>query len=171
MRLIAGFLIVALASPPAFAQAADSRLPPAYQKLIDCRAIAEADRRLACFDQAVSAFAAAEKSKELVVFDRVDVRKTQRSLFGLTLPDLNIFGDSSDDAQKEIATSIKTAWQNPNGKWAFELPDGARWVQIDSRNLARDPRSGQSLRLRRGAMGSYLANVDDQIAIRVRRIR
>lgn len=153
------------------AEAAEPERATALRKLVACRSIADITARVACFDREVAAIDAAEARKDLVVFDRAQVRKTQRSLFGLSLPDLNIFGDDSKDAQKEIVSTIKRAWVNSNQKWAFELPDGARWAQTDSRVIHLDPRPGDSIRIRRAALGSYLANIGRQTAVRVQRIR
>jgi hypothetical protein len=108
--------------------------------------------------------------------DRQQVRKTRRSLFGLALPDLGVFGDSDNrDGDSAIETTIRSVRQGPDGKWLFDLAEGGRWVQLDSREFIVDPAAGQPIRIRRAAMGSYLANVNKQvnpnIAIRVRRVQ
>jgi hypothetical protein len=144
--------------------------PESMGRVIQCRAIAGAEERLACFDREVAAMEAARASGQLVAMDRQQVRRTRRSLFGLALPDLNIFGDDSDDEASSVETTIRSARQGPDGKWVIQLEDGARWAQVDSRNLAIYPRAGQPIRIRRAAMGSYLANVNNQTAIRVRRL-
>ncbi len=171
MRRIVGIWLAVFAAQPALAQTKDLPRPAALGRLIDCRAITASSDRLACFDKEVAAIDAAERRKELVVVDRAQLKKAQRSLFGLPFPDLGIFKDSSSGAQGAIETTIKQTWRHSDGKWSFELPDGARWAQIDSRELHYDPKPGQSIGIRRAALGSYLANVDRQVAIRVRRIR
>lgn len=166
------FLLTAAVSALALPQVAEAQRPAALNRLTDCRAIAAPAERLACFDREVAAIDAAEARKDLIVVDREQVRKTKRSLFGLALPDLGVFGDaSSDDSTSAIEASIKRAWQAPDGKWRFELEDGARWAQIDGRNLTAEPDSGDPIKIRRAALGSYLANVNKQVAIRVRRVR
>jgi len=144
--------------------------PAAFQRTIQCRAVADPQERLACYDREVAALETAERASEIRVVDRQQVRRTRRSLFGLVLPDLNIFGGDDDQtAVNEITGKIQTATQDPSGKYTFALEDGARWRQIDSRNLNVTPRPGHTIRIRRGAMGSFLANVNNQVAIRVRR--
>jgi len=170
MRITAGLLLALVVAPPAFAQGKEVQRPEPFKKLIDCRAITQPAERLACFDREIASVMAAEARNEIVVFDREQVRKTQRSLFGLSIPNFKIFGDDSPDSEKEIESTIKRVWTHTNGKWGFELADGARWVQIDSRELVFDPEPGQPIRIRRAALGSYLANVDKQVAIRVGRI-
>ncbi len=146
--------------------------PQAITRVVECRAIASAEERLACYDGAVAAMEQAQASGELVAMDRQQVRRTRRSLFGLTVPNLGIFGDDNDDEEQasRIESTVRAATQNAIGKWIIELEDGARWLQTDSRNLNFPPRRGQPIRIRRAAFGSYLANVNDQVAIRVRRI-
>lgn len=176
MRL---FLLAAAVAPvafaaPAFAQEANQQRPEALTRVLGCRTLQSAEERLACYDREVAAFENAEATNQLVVMDRQQVRRTRRTLFGLTLPDLGVFGDNNDDPEEAVAelqTTIRSAAQNANSKWVLVLEDGARWIQIDTRNLARDPRAGMPIRIRRAAMGSYLANIDGQIAIRVRRER
>lgn len=163
---------LALAAAPAFAQAPPVERPEVFTRLVDCRSLAAPEERLACYDREVAALDAAEASNELVVLDRQQMRRTRRTLFGLTLPDLGLFSDENEEeGSSAIETTIRGAAQNGLGKWIITLEDGARWIQIDSRELAREPRSGQPIRIRRAAMGSYLANVNNQIAIRMRRVQ
>jgi hypothetical protein len=150
-------------------QAQRPRLPAAFTRAIECRTIAQPQERLACYDREVAAMAAAEASSEIRVVDRQEIRRTRTSLFGLTLPDLNIFGGDTEDPMNEINGRIRTATQLSDGKWAFVLEDGARWVQIDSREFSSYPRAGHPVRIRRASMGSFLANVNRQVAVRVRR--
>lgn len=162
-----------LAGSAALAQAAPQGAHPAVQRLAACRVIAEGTARLACFDREVAAFEEAAGKQELVVVDRAQVRKTRRSLFGLALPNIDIFGGGDDQADEfqTLETTVAGATQDPHGKWILTVEDGARWVQIDTRNLPIDPRVGHSIAIRRAAIGSYLANVNKQVAIRVRRIQ
>jgi hypothetical protein len=168
---ITAFLVLLTASS-AFAQNAERERPRALQRLVDCRALPAAEERLACLEREVEAIDAAEASKELVILDRPQIRKTQRSLFGLALPDLGIFGDDQDKEgeQAKLETTIVSATQNAQSKWVLRLADGARWVQTDGRQLSRDPKAGDPIVIKRAFLGSYLANIRGQTAIRVKRI-
>lgn len=174
-NLIPGLVLIGAltVSSPALAQRPrPAERAPAFKKLVDCRRIAEAPARLACFDREVAAVDTAEAGQELVVLDKAQVRKTRRGLFGLSLPDVGIFGGSAADEETgTIETTIKRAWQIADGSWRVELADGAQWVQTDSRNLSFDPKAGQKIKIRRAALGSYLANINNEVAIRVRRVR
>jgi hypothetical protein len=171
-RLSIAAVALTMATATAAAQAPQQQRPPILTRLVQCRTIAATAERLACYDREVAAMDAAEASRELVVMDRQQVQRTRRSLFGLALPDLGIFGgdDDTEEEAARIESTVRSATQNANGKWIIVLADGARWVQVDSRNLAIEPRSGHPVRIRRAVMGSYLANVNDQAAIRVRRV-
>ncbi|WP_129794473.1 hypothetical protein [Sphingosinicella sp. CPCC 101087] len=172
MRAHHWFIAAFAVAAPAAAQEAQTQRPAALTRLIDCRAVQGEAERLACYDAAVAAFETAEQNNEVVVMDRQQVRRTRRSLFGLVLPDLDIFGDNQVDEVEgvsELETTIRSVREDGYGKWVFVLEDGARWRQLDSRELAREPRPGNTIRIRRAAMGSYLANIEGQVAIRVRR--
>ncbi len=145
--------------------------PAAFARAVQCRTITDPQARLACYDREVTALEQAERTSEIRVVDRQQVRRTRRTLFGLDLPDINIFGGGNDDGETvtEISSTIRSAGQDGNGKYTFVLADGAQWRQIDTRNLV-PPKAGQPIRIRRAAMGSFLANVGRQTAVRVRRV-
>ncbi|HWH17929.1 MAG TPA: hypothetical protein VNT77_06275 [Allosphingosinicella sp.] len=140
---------------------------------MDCRAIADESERLACYDREVAALDAAEARREVVMVDRQQLRETRRTLFGLTLPNLSVFGDDNEDEEgvSQIEAKIRSAAQTPVGKWILTLDNGTRWVQTDSRNLAIYPQPGHAIKIRKAALGSYLANIAGQTAIRVERSR
>ncbi|WP_017666830.1 hypothetical protein [Sandarakinorhabdus sp. AAP62] len=170
-----------LIAAPALAADKPKNAPPAVvQKLLDCRALTDSAARLACLDAGVAALAAAVEKRDVVVADREEVKKARRGLFGIALPNLNLFGGGKDDgdkessdetgALKEIEAVVKSARPGANGNWRFVLDDDSVWVQTDGRIFPRDPRAGMKIRIRRAAAGTFLANVDGQIAVRVRRL-
>ena len=169
--IVAAATLLALAPAGAAVAQEGEQRPEVLKKLVDCRAVADDGARLACYDAQVLALDTAEKDRQVIVVDREQVREARRGLFGLTLPNLAIFDGPDEDKESfaEIETTIKSARENARGRWTFVLEDGARWVQLDSRELPVHPRAGHPIRIRQAAMGSYLANVNNQIAIRVRR--
>ncbi len=160
------------------AQTSEEARPAALSRLLACRTISDTAARLACFDTQVGALDQAERRRELVVVDRSQIKKARRSLFGLELPDFSLFGGADktekgsveEEGISRIETTIAQASQGPTGRWTIVVQGGARWLQIDSRDLASPPRAGMSIVIRRATMGSYLASIDKQISIRVRRI-
>jgi hypothetical protein len=170
---LAALAISVLLGSNAVAQDAKSKKEPRpalFQKLVDCRAITDAAQRLACYDSSVAQIDEAESKSEVVIVDKSQVRKARKSLFGFSLPKIGLFGGDDDKADEAdtLESTLKSARLLGNGKWFFVLEDGAKWVQIDDKSI-RDAKPGNSIKIRRAAMGSFLANVNGQVAIRVRR--
>lgn len=174
-----GFVVsLALATAtyaPAPAQTSPQADPQGLRALAACREISNAEARLACFDREALAIQQALVKGDLIALDREEVRKTRRSLFGFSLPATRLFSkdDGREQSDKEtvdnLSAVIKSARQLPRGRWTIELEEGGIWTQIDDRKLAIHPRPGHKIEIRGAALGSYLANVNGQIAIRVRR--
>jgi hypothetical protein len=171
------FLIVAtmFVAPTALALAAGSTSPArpeVFTELLACRSISDSVARLSCYDEKVAAMDAAAGRDDLVVVDRAQIRKARRSLFGLTLPNLGIFGGGDDKREgegfSEIESTISRAYLSAY-RWNVILEDGAHWVQVDTAAPRRDPKPGQKIRIRRASLGSFFANIDGQTAIRMRR--
>lgn len=180
MRTAAAVLLL-MAVPAAAAEAPKEAPPAVVQKLLDCRAIADAGQRLACLDAGVAALAGAVESRDVLMADKDQVKKARRSLFGLTLPSFNLFGTDKEEAGKgekkdergaltEIEATITAARPTRSAGWRMELDDGSVWLQTDSMGFRHDPRPGMKVRIKRAAMGSFLANVEGQTAVRVRRV-
>lgn len=165
-------ITLTIMSEPALAD--DKARPTILQSLVDCKKIADMAERVACYDTHVTALDEAERAKNVVVIDKARMKEARKGIFGLTLPSLtDIIGGGSDDNEAEEITQIESTIQrvsrSPSGRWVFIIEDGAKWVQTDQRDLVDDPRTGQKIAIRRASMGSFLANVDGQTAIRVRR--
>lgn len=167
---IAG-LVAALALIGPRVLAAPSR-PPAVQRVIDCRTIAESTQRLACFDGAVAAMDRAESSGDLVSIDRAQRRAARRQAFGLTLPSLGFLdrGEKAEEANRIIA-KIAAASQDPYGKWTIRLDDGAVWRQIDDNTIDHPAHTGSTAEVRRALLGSFTMKIDGQFPFKVHRDR
>ena len=138
--------------------------------LADCRGVADAAARLACFDQIASRLVAAEQAGEVVVVDRSEVRAARRQAFGFSLPSLDMFarGDR-DPALDRVQLVLARATRLPDGAWLLRTSEGQVWRQTDDRKLSTSPRPGSKAEVRNAAMGSFFMNIDGQRAIRVRR--
>lgn len=170
---------VLLAALPASALARDDNEntpPPAiFQDVIDCKKMTEPTARLTCYDEKVATLAAAQESRQVVIADREQINEARRGLFGFSLPKIRLFSGGSDDKDKEeriekLETTIKSARQFGYGKWILTLEEGGQWQQTDSIRLNAEPRAGDTILIKTGAIGSYLANINGQRAIRVKRI-
>ncbi len=177
----AAFAILLIAAPAAAADKPKPASPAVVQKLLDCRALTDATARLACFDAGVAALAGAVENRDVLVADKDEVKKARRGLFGLALPSFNLFGADKDEvaegekkdergALTEIEATITAARPSRTAGWRFVLDDGSIWLQTDAIAFRRDPKAGMKIRIRRAAMGSYLANVEGQLAVRVKRV-
>ncbi|WP_420606831.1 hypothetical protein [Novosphingopyxis sp.] len=146
------------------------RTPEQFSAVIACRALADETKRLACYDRQVAALERAADDRDIVIADRESVRETRRGLFGFSLPKINLFGGDDEEEFQEINTTIASARQIGYGYYSIELEDGARWEQTDGK-LVLSPKSGQKIKIKRGAVGTFFANVNGQPGIRVRRVQ
>lgn len=146
--------------------------PAQIQQLFDCRSIADAAARLACYDQQVAGLEAAEARRDISFADRAMVKKARRGLFGFSFPNLGgLFGDDDDEeVVKMIETKVKSVRQDRSGKYTIEMEDGAVWVQIDTTALPSQPRPGEKVVIKVASMGSYFVSVDGQRSIRMKRV-
>ena len=160
----------ALAAPAAAQEGGGGN---AVDAITACRDVADSAARLACFDKAVATLAAARDKKEVFVLDRAEVQKTRRSLFGFTLPRIKLFGGGDDDDNaediKEINGSVAGVSAVAGDRWTVTLDDDTRWITTESAR-GFPPRAGETVRIRRAALGSYDASFNKRRTIKVRRI-
>ena len=167
--LIAG---LSMAIPSALWGAEPPQKPEQFEALLRCRSITDSGARLACFDSASATLEAAAASREVVVVDRQQIRESKRTLFGLPIPRLELFGDDDDDKEEEITSIegvVQSAHRDEDGRWVVRLQEGGVWRQIDSSTLGRGPKSGMKVEINRAAVGSFKMRVAGQPGIRVRR--
>ncbi|PKB13947.1 hypothetical protein B0I00_2575 [Novosphingobium kunmingense] len=140
--------------------------PAVFQAVIDCKAIAAAEARLACYDSTVAAMGRAKDAEALVVTDTGAIREARRGLFGISLPKLKLFGGGEE--VNEIEGKITAVRSSNDGMAIFVLEDGARWRQTEGRHQFAKP--GQTIKVRRASMGGFMANIDGQPGVRVVRM-
>jgi hypothetical protein len=164
-------LTLAGAAPAAEPDAAGERV---LQSFAQCRTIADQAQRLACFDKAAGALEQAVRAKDVRIVDRGDVNKVRRSLFGFTLPRLNLFGNDEEDGKEQIFTEINStiAAVRPvaNNRVEIRLADetGAVWQTTDPMNFP--PKPGAKIRIRRGTLGNFFMMIDGK-SVRGMRLR
>lgn len=163
----------ALLSTPATAaqrRAATTETPAMVQRLLACRALADAAQRLACFDRETTALSQAVARRDVVVIDRQRVTAARRSLFGFSVPSFGgLFGGDENEV-KEIQSTVAGVGRNPEGGLTIKLADGSTWSQTDDAPLALRPERGQKVVVRRGLLGSFRLSVGGQPGIKVKRI-
>jgi hypothetical protein len=142
--------------------------PPLFQAVLDCKAIADPTQRLACFDRSVATMETATANKDLVVADRSTMREARRGLFGLSLPKIKLFGGDDSEEVTEIEGTIASFRAAKDGLLIFELADGARWKQTEGRQ--QFPKVGDKVKIRKAALGSFMANIGEKTGFRVMRL-
>jgi hypothetical protein len=169
------FVITAGACALAFSATAQAAKPVQVgtaiqvQRLMDCRSIADAQQRLACFDKEAASMSAAIASKDLVFVDKEKARAAKRSLFGFSIPNFGgLFGGGDDEISQIESTVTRTA-RNVDGGWVIYLADGSVWSQTDDWP-GLDPRPGKKVVVKRAALGSFRLSIPGQNGIKVKRI-
>jgi hypothetical protein len=162
--------ILILLSPGAMAKDKDDNAPPppVFQAVLDCKAVADATARLACYDRTVDSMATATSNRDLVIADRSTMKEARRGLFGLGLPKLKLFGGDESEDVTEIESTIAGFRSASDGFLVFTLADGARWKQTDGKS--QYPKAGDKIRIRKAALGSFMANINDKVGFRVIRV-
>lgn len=157
------FLLLAV---PAAAQDRSKHL----ERVVDCRKLTDTAERLACYDRTVAELDAAEQKKDVVVVDKEQIREARRSVFGFKLPRIKLFGSGGGEEEiDEIVSTVKVISTRSDGRVAFTIEDGARWVQSDDRALV-GVKPGRKVTIKRAAMGSFFARFEGTIGIRVERV-
>ncbi|HEX7884609.1 MAG TPA: hypothetical protein VF474_01410 [Phenylobacterium sp.] len=140
-----------------------------FEAVLACRKLADATARLACFDGATREMETAEASGEIVVIGKAQAASASREAFGLHVPSLSVLTRALSPAEASryegVVRGVRT---NPSGRSIMSLEDGAVWRQIDG-FFTRPPRPGSKVSIRKGALGSFLMNVDGQAAVKVHR--
>ncbi len=131
-----------------------------------CRGVQGDQARLACFDTAAAALAAAG---EVAVISRQDVEQNQRRLFGFNVSALNPFDISGGNDLRSISGTMTGARDLGRGEWLITLDDGSVWRKTDGADVSFSPRRQYPVTVRRAALGSYMMKVGDTPPFRVKR--
>lgn len=174
LRIFAPFVMIACAAtmPASAKDKAPPPRPAQIQQLYDCRDIADAAARLACFDREVGELQTADTQREISFADKETIKKTRRGLFGFDLPDLGLFGGGDEEeAVKSVETSVASASGTSDGGYRIAMADGSVWVQIDNKRMPLAPRPGQKIEIKSASFGTYFLSLEGRPSIRVRRER
>ena len=163
---VAGFALATASAGSA--EDAPAQQPQIVVDVLACRAITDDDARLACFDGATARFGTAIEAGDVVTADRAEVQRNNRSLFGLSLPRIRIFGGDQDQVE-EIEGEVAAISFTADGKARVRLADGAIWVQTDDRPVI-GVRPGLHVTIRRAALGTFFLAFDRHGSVRARRV-
>lgn len=164
-------LVVVALAPPAAAQPQARGGAALVEKLARCGQASDDAAQLACYRQAAGALVKAEAAGDIVVVDRTDARKVRQQAFGLSLPSLSLFDRGETEAElSTLVAQVRAAREDVSGRWIVQLVEGGTWTQVDTVPLRRLPKAGMSVRITRAALGSYKMSIDEQAAVRAKRI-
>lgn len=165
--------IIALAVAATGTPAQDGRgtSDDAVTAIVACRQVDDEGRRLACFDAAVGTLAQARDRRDIVVLDRKEVQATRRSLFGFSLPKIRLFGNGDDEASelRQLDGTVAGVSPAPSSRWTITLADGTRWLTTEG-DEGYPPRAGETVVIRKAALGSYAASFNKRRSLKVRRV-
>jgi len=179
IALLAAAAGCASATMPASAQVADGIV---LNTLRECARIEEAGARLSCYDNNIRASAAGERAPEAA--RGVDVPQAGqaapraaagRGVAGFGGEDVRVPRQSAGaQASAPASQSSRVTRVDPRepGVYLLTLDDGTQWQFAESVDRSyRVPRNGDGITINRGALGGYLMRFNDQMGIRIRRIR
>lgn len=171
-RVASGLAAVAfLAATPLAAQDAGNERPELLADLEACRAIAEADARLACFDRTSGAIIAANDSGEVRMVDRQAVEETRRGLFGFTLPKIGIFSGSGDDDEMDLLEStISGVSRVGRSGYRITIPEGSVWQINSAPSRLRPPRVGDTVVFKKASLSSFFIRIAGQMGVKGSRV-
>lgn len=153
--------------------------PAAVADVFACRSIAADAARLACFDRATAALDTATRTRDVVVLDKAEVKRTRRSLFGYALPRVPLFGGPADapaakaaehEDVSEIDAVIATVTPLPDDRYRLTLEEGGAWRTTEIWSGSVRPKPGMAVHIARAALGSYMLRVKGGRTVRAQRI-
>jgi hypothetical protein len=175
MNILSTTLALALLAGSGSAAAQDQA---PVDRVLRCGSIADNAARLTCFDSARSALKSAIDAREVIIVSRSDAQATRKSLFGFSLPRINLFGGDdakrtplarSEEVNKVESVITKVRPGGGYGLHLLTLQSGAVWQTIEAdRNFF--PASGQPIVIERGLIGNYNAKIANGKAFRVKRV-
>ncbi|MFC3102184.1 hypothetical protein [Altererythrobacter lauratis] len=90
--------------------------------------------------------------------------------FGLSAAQREARRDPAAREADQLAANVVSARSVGPGYWRFELSDGTVWQLTETRRSFRAPRPGDSIVIRRGALGAFYLDADRQPVIGIRRV-
>lgn len=166
-------LAAMLLLPPAAVQAQPS--DAAVARFNACAAIREDAERLRCFDTVTRAVRAeAQAAPRSTTPSRpaqtAQTRaRSERENFGLNATRQRQRRGEAPQI-KNLTAKVAATREFGAGYWMILLDDGAIWEVTELRSMFEPPRRGDTIRIRRGAIGGYLLYVGRQASINARRV-
>jgi hypothetical protein len=142
--------------------------------MLECDAIKAEAMRLTCYDSA------ARRSRSSMGGGRLGMAPgtpaaqalTPEQKFGMTAKVRQERSDlpPSPEEVAEIDGRVASATDRGPGLWRVNFADGSRWQMTEAMTNMAPPRTGETVRIRKATMGSYLMYVGKQPSVRVVRV-
>lgn len=143
-----------------------------------CAEIADDTERLACYDETVGRFEAAEAAGEVTTISKTEIEEIQKDSFGFSLPSIPRLvmpklGGGEDKANIESVTVAVTKVERLRyDNLRVTLENGQIWEQTDGKRVQFSKRLGvEAASIKRASLGSFKMKLDDGASFRVKRIR
>ncbi len=174
--LVAG--IIATGPLPAAAQVDDGIV---LNILRECARIDDATARLACYDNNIRSAGAQARTSVPGRMDRPSggAPAPAGSAAGFGGEDVPVPARAAErapargpSASESLSAQVVRVDPREPGIYVLTLADGAQWEFVRGVDAAyRLPRSGDTVRIDRAALDSYLLQFNDQMGVRIRRVR
>jgi hypothetical protein len=173
---LASFLLAAVVSPASAAEA-----DPGAARARTCVSIEDASARLACYDQALgrpvtagatAAAAATTASAASAVGPTPDAARAVDE-FGLTEAAKRKRDPekAKETMPESISAAVKRVSFRPTGEVVVTLDNDQVWEQAEAVTMSVRVKAGDTVTIRKAALGSYTLVTPGRAAIRVRRVR
>jgi len=179
--LLSGAAALALVTVPAQAQVSNDIV---LNILRECAKIADSGARLACYDNNIRANAPSNPSSADDFGRRSDSGSAPVSAvagaaavggaagFGaesIKSPERFVTPEGELDS---VSARVVTARERQPGVYRITLENGAEWLFSESVSSSyRPPRNGDTVEVKRASMDSFLLFYDEQVPVRVRRVK
>lgn len=170
-RICAAGLLAALPISPLVAQDSPEQLRNFRDIMRACSAIENLQARVACYDNNVApADAIAGSTQPVAAPPRRQAAASPSGFGGEDVP--RSIAATQREQQNRIETRVAGASELQPGIFRVTLEDGAVWEFTDSAPPSYHvPVTGSEVTIRRGSLGGYRLQFDDQLALRVKRVR
>ncbi|KAA9013787.1 hypothetical protein [Sphingobium limneticum] len=174
--LVCGLVVSGLGfATQAFARNAQPMAPAKlFDDMLQCRSVADANARLACYDKQVGAIGDAQANNQVAVIDKESVRQNERERFGLATPVApQLESPAASDrveSLSEIKSTIVSFQQIVGDRWRLQLADGSQWQTLETIAF-RVPVANMAVTVKKAALGTYLLRPNGWPAVRARRVK
>jgi hypothetical protein len=172
--LLAGACL-AIAAAPAAAQVSDEIV---LNIMRECARIDDPTARLACYDNTIRAAGGNPRSipGQMPAPSGSGAVVEPRSVGGFGADDLRTRSperfDPGRSGASEVSAQVSQVVERQPGVYLVTLANGAQWLFSESVSRSfSPPRRGDTVEIRRAALGSYLMVVGRQQGVRVSRVR